>query len=146
MNMSIKKYFVNIVLCLPMTVNAAPLTVQYLPNTPEVLNTYSLALKGDAKAQLKFAKYYSNLYKKNYRVSKVEFYWYKKAAEQGLPEAQVQVAKLYSETLPFYPNYDEAIKWLLKAADQNYIPAQEDLGWAYLTGWWGEAENYKNST
>lgn len=145
MVMSIKKYFAVTILCFPMYLYAEPITIQSLPKPPEILKIYNSALRGDAKAQLKFAQYYTSIDNKNYRTYKEEFYWYKKAAQQGLPEAQVQVAKFYSQTLPFYPNYDEAIKWLLKAADQNYAPAQEDLGWAYLTGWWGEAESYKNS-
>ncbi len=146
MVMNIKKFFLVIFLCFPMWGHAEPMTMQSLPKSPELLKIYNSALRGDAKAQLKFAQYYSNIDNKNYRTYKEEFYWYKKAAQQGIPEAQVQVAKFYSHTLPFYPNYDEAIKWLLKAANQNYAPAQKDLGWAYLTGWWGEADNYKNST
>lgn len=146
MVMSIKKYFAVTILCFPIYLYAEPITLQSLPKPPEILKIYNSALRGDVKAQLKFAQYYTSIDNKNYRTYKEEFYWYKKAAQQGLPEAQVQVAKFYSQTLPFYPNYDEAIKWLLKAADQNYAPAQEDLGWAYLTGWWGKAENYKNST
>lgn len=145
MVMSIKKYFAVTILCFPMYLYAEPMTIQSLPKPPEILKIYNSALRGDAKAQLKFAQYYTSIDNKNYRTYKEEFYWYKKAAQQGIPEAQVQVAKFYSQTLPFYPNYDEAIKWLLKAADQNYAPAQEELGWAYLTGWWGEAESYKNS-
>lgn len=145
MVMSIKKYFAVTILCFPMYLYAEPFTIQSLPKPPEILKIYNSALRGDPKAQLKFAQYYTSIDNKNYRTYKEEFYWYKKAAQQGLPEAQVQVAKFYSQTLPFYPNYDEAIKWLLKAANQNYAPAQEELGWAYLFGWWGEAESYKNS-
>ena len=101
--------------------------LQYLPLKQEYSDTYRLATQGNAQAQLKFAQYYSNLGNKNYRLYKEEFYWYKKAAEQGLPEAQVQVAELYSRTLPFYPNIDEALKWLLKAVNQDYAKAQEYL-------------------
>lgn len=113
--MNIKKFFLVIFLCFPMWGHAEPMTMQSLPKSPELLKIYNSALRGDAKAQLKFAQYYSNIDNKNYRTYKEEFYWYKKAAQQGIPEAQVQVAKFYSHTLPFYPNYDEAIKWLLKA-------------------------------
>ena len=118
--------------------------LQYLPLKQEYSDTYRLATQGNAQAQLKFAQYYSNLGNKNYRLYKEEFYWYKKAAEQGLPEAQVQVAELYSRTLPFYPNIDEALKWLLKAVNQDYAKAQEYLAWVYLGDWGDEAKNLEN--
>lgn len=146
MVMSIKKYFVVAILCFPIYVYAEPMTIQSLPKPPELLKIYNSALRGDAKAQLKFAQYYSNIDNKNYRTYKEEFYWYKKAAEQGLPEAQVQVAELYSRTLPFYPNISEALKWLMEAANQDYSKAQEHLAWVYLGDWGDEGAYLKNET
>ena len=146
MIMSIKKYFVVAILCFPIYVYAEPMTIQSLPKPPELLKIYNSALRGDAKAQLKFAQYYSNIDNKNYRTYKEEFYWYKKAAEQGLAEAQVQVAKLYGRSYPFYPNISEALKWLMEAANQDYSKAQEYLAWVYLGDWGDKGAYLKNET
>ena len=87
---------------------------QLLPQKQEYLDTYRLATMGNAQAQLKFAQYYSDLgYLKSYRLFKEELYWYKKAAEQGLPEAQLKVSLSYQLGIPYRDN-DEYLKWLLK--------------------------------
>ena len=75
MVMNIKKFFLVIFLCFPMWGHAEPMTMQSLPKSPELLKIYNSALRGDAKAQLKFAQYYSNIDNKNYRTYKEEFYW-----------------------------------------------------------------------
>ena len=117
---------------------------QLLPQKQEYLDTYRLATIGNAQAQLKFAQYYSDLgYRKSYRLFKEELYWYKKAAEQGLPEAQLQVSLSYHLGIP-YQNKEESLKWLLKAANQDYAKAQRTLASMYIDSSGDNGTNLKN--
>lgn len=117
---------------------------QLLPQKQEYLDTYRLATMGNAQAQLKFAQYYSDLgYLKSYRLFKEELYWYKKAAEQGLPEAQLKVSLSYQLGIPYRDN-EEYLKWLLKAANQDYPKAQHELAGVYLSNWGDNGTNLKN--
>lgn len=58
--------------------------------------------------------------------------WLLKAAHNGLPEAQTSLAWLYIRGFGNQGNYQDAIDWLEKAAQQNYVPAQYELGNNYL--------------
>lgn len=64
------------------------------------------------------------------------FQWYKKAAEQQLPQAEYSLGTLYRYGKGTEKNYFESKKWLLKAADQGLFEAQIALGILYA-----EAEN-----
>ena len=56
--------------------------------------------------------------------------WYRKAAEQGEPQAQWSVgADFY-----FKGDYAEAVKWFEKSAAQNYSGGQLMLGMCYFLG------------
>ena len=57
--------------------------------------------------------------------------WLLKAAKNGLPEAQTSLAWLYMRGFGNQGNYRDAINWLEKAAQQNYVPAQYELGTTY---------------
>ena len=50
--------------------------------------------------------------------------WYERAAEQGSPAGQYALAGLIEEDEP-----KEMMKWLRKAADADFPPAQFRLGW-----------------
>lgn len=49
------------------------------------------------------------------------------AAQNGDAEAQYNLGKVYARGIGTTKNIDEAAKWLRKAADQNYPPAQFTL-------------------
>lgn len=57
--------------------------------------------------------------------------WYRQAAEQGLPEAQMEVAGIYALGRGVDEDKNEALKWITRAAEQGYLPAQTTLGAAY---------------
>jgi TPR repeat protein len=63
---------------------------------------------------------------------------WRQAAEGGLPESQYSLG-LFLMNRGFvvdtnYVNYPEAAKWLQKAADQDYVPAMNNLGFLYQRG------------
>ena len=58
--------------------------------------------------------------------------WLLKAAHNGLPEAQTSLAWLYMRGFGNQGNYRDAIDWWERAAQQNYVPAQYELGTTYL--------------
>ena len=98
--------------------------------------------------------------------------WYKKAATQGNTIAQtnlynlqekmksVTVAATEPPELPELPepkelydkgeqcrlskNYSEALKYYRQAAEHNYAPAQDKIGWMYQNGW-GVSRNYSEA-
>ena len=53
--------------------------------------------------------------------------WYRKAAEQGLEEAQYNLGKAYINGEGVEKNPSMAIAWWRKAAVQGYARAQEAL-------------------
>lgn len=55
--------------------------------------------------------------------------WYTKAANQGLPAAQFQLAVMIVNADP-----EKAMVWFKKAGEQDYVPAQSELGQRYLNG------------
>jgi len=60
--------------------------------------------------------------------------WYRKAAEQGHAQAQVNLGTLYSKGLGVGRDYTEAVKWYRKAAEQEHAQAQNNLGVMYSEG------------
>jgi hypothetical protein len=62
------------------------------------------------------------------------FDWYQKAAEQGLAQAQLNLAVLYLDGKGVESDPTVAARWLLKAAQQGLIEAQYDLGLLYEFG------------
>jgi hypothetical protein len=59
---------------------------------------------------------------------------HQQAAEQGDPEAQVQLGLLYEQGQGVERNLDEASRWFQLAAEQGYAPAQANLGDLYEFG------------
>ena len=60
--------------------------------------------------------------------------WYRKAAEQGLAQAQFSLGNRYSEGTGVPKNHAEAAKWYQRAAKQGYAKAQYNLGNMYFNG------------
>ena len=60
--------------------------------------------------------------------------WYRKAANQGNPSAQLIVGTRYALGIGVMQNYTEAFRWYCEAARQNHVKAQIALGIMYATG------------
>lgn len=60
--------------------------------------------------------------------------WYRKAAEQGLGIAQLNLASLYASTKGVAQNHGQAAHWYHKAAEQGVSRAQYQLGLSYCSG------------
>jgi TPR repeat protein len=61
-------------------------------------------------------------------------YWYKKAAEQGDPNAQFELGWMYANEEGVAKDYKESLKWYRKAAEQGNIAAWINIGVAYENG------------
>jgi TPR repeat protein len=61
-------------------------------------------------------------------------YWYRKAADQGNPAAQVYLGYLYSVGLGVPQDTAEAIRWYRRAASSNYPQAEVNLAAHYMRG------------
>ena len=60
--------------------------------------------------------------------------WLRKAADQGVADAQFNLGLLYLGGDGVNQNYAEAAKWCRKAAEQGDVDAQFNLGLMYLKG------------
>ena len=60
--------------------------------------------------------------------------WYRRAAEQGDADAQLELAIAYDSGKGVTQHYAEAAEWYLKAAEQGQVQAQWHLGDAYSCG------------
>ena len=65
-------------------------------------------------------------------------YWYLKAAEKGIPEAQFNYASCLETGKGTKASLPEAFAWYKKAADQNFDPAVFRIARFYTSGFWGE--------
>ena len=60
--------------------------------------------------------------------------WFRKAAEQGIANAQFALGVMYERGEGVPENDSEAVKWYRKAAEQGDASAQFTLGAMYATG------------
>jgi len=60
--------------------------------------------------------------------------WYRHAAEQGLAQAQYNLALAYEVGDGVQQDFEEAVKWYRKAAEQGVAQAQFNLGFFYANG------------
>ena len=67
--------------------------------------------------------------------------WYKKAAEQGDTQAQLNLALMYKYGTGVSEDYSQAVFWYKKAAEQGNTKAQVNLATMYNAGA-GVPENY----
>jgi uncharacterized protein len=65
------------------------------------------------------------------------------AAQSGDPEAETNVAEIYERGLGGAPNYETALMWYQKAADQKYSRALFNLGTLYEQGLGVEQDKLK---
>lgn len=92
------------------------------------------AERGDVNAQVQLANEYmkkDGLFKPD-PVQAAQ--WYRKAAEQGHPQAQLMLGMMLKEGVGVAQNRSEAAEWLRKAAEQGHPMAQLELGRAYQSG------------
>lgn len=61
-------------------------------------------------------------------------YWYKKAADKGIPEAQYNYASCLESGRGIKKNLPDAFAWYKKASDRNFQPASFRVAKFYLTG------------
>ncbi|WP_235914562.1 tetratricopeptide repeat protein [Rugamonas rivuli] len=94
----------------------------------------ALSESGDPYAQTSLAGLYKrgkdNL-KKN---PSQAMFWYRKAAEQGNPNAQDALGDAYREGEIVPKDYDQAASWYQKAAAQHYAPSEFQLSLMYQSG------------
>ena len=62
--------------------------------------------------------------------------WFRRAAQQGHPEAQYELALCYlhGEGVAKKPQFEEALRYLVPAAENGIAGAQYTLGMCYLRG------------
>ncbi|HTP35071.1 MAG TPA: tetratricopeptide repeat protein [Candidatus Acidoferrales bacterium] len=65
---------------------------------------------------------------------KLAAYWYWQAADNGHPEAQFNLARLYSSGKGVKRDEEQAARWVSASAAQGYAPAQASLGERFATG------------
>ena len=116
----------------------------YLEQLKDVIPLLEPAEKGDAETQYKLAHYIADHDEigtiSGHSRSDAIRKWLLKAAENGHPAAQLELAESYA----YFENgnwwiagvndFAEAAKWYRKAADQGDPMAQGMLGWLYATG------------
>ncbi|MCU1233844.1 MAG: Sel1 domain protein repeat-containing protein [Candidatus Solibacter sp.] len=61
-------------------------------------------------------------------------YWYKLAADKGHPEAEFNLARLYSGGNGVKRDAEQAARWASASATQGYAPAMVDLGTRFAVG------------
>ena len=61
-------------------------------------------------------------------------FWYEKAAQQGHPEAQYNLGRLYATGQGVPHDEEQAVRWVRAAASQGYAPAQARFGMRYANG------------
>lgn len=114
--------------------------VNALTDETDVKKIHKLSLdaaqNGDAKAQYNLGVNYEYGFGVEQDMNQA-FSWYKKAADQGEPFAQVNLANMYfNELCACTPkNTSLAISLYKKAASQNNAQAQFNLGQIYYHGW-----------
>jgi hypothetical protein len=60
--------------------------------------------------------------------------WFRRAAEQGLAQAQHNLGFAYAKSRGVSQNNSEAVQWFRRAAEQGYADAQVNLGIIYVNG------------
>lgn len=97
--------------------------------------------QGEVGAQVSLAMMYAGgeIAPKNLGAA---FYWFETAALKGQKNAQVSLGWAYmSNFLGLAPNYQLAMMWNRKAADQGFGRGSENIGLLYESGW-GVPVNY----
>ncbi len=61
-------------------------------------------------------------------------YWYRLAADKGHPEAEFNLARLYSGGKGVKRDPEQAARWVSASATQGYAPAMAELGTRFASG------------
>ena len=61
-------------------------------------------------------------------------YWYRKAAETGIPQAANGLGVMYQDGLGVNRDFQQAATWFRKAAEQGDVQGQFDLANLYMAG------------
>jgi TPR repeat protein len=92
------------------------------------------AYSGDRRSQLLLGSLYEDGkqgVRKNFpKAAK----WYRKAANQGYPQAQYNLGLLYEEGKGMTKNYHQATRWYKRAAEKGLSEAQNNLAVLYILG------------
>lgn len=99
------------------------------PSPPVDEVTMALAEEGDMTAQMKVGLAFDK--EENHEEAAR---WYRKAAEQGVSEAQNNLGVMYKDGQGVKQDFKEAAHWFLLAAQQDNTFAQLNLGWLYHAG------------
>ena len=113
------------------------------PQTPELESLLQRAHQGDVSAQIRLGQRYwrgEGVERSEIEAAK----WFRKAAEQGEPRAQLSLGHLLIQGQFRIVNSDgryqiekdeaEGAKWIRKAAEQGHASAQFSLGHLYAQG------------
>jgi uncharacterized protein len=96
--------------------------------TQSIATLKKQAASGNPQAQFQLAmKYYR-------QDNNLAFFWCRKAAMAGDPDAQQGLGVFYDVGIGVAQDHAEAVTWFRKAADQGFALAQYALGSAYETG------------
>jgi len=102
--------------------------------TTDINETIEKANAGDESAQFVLGTaYYLGLNGAEQDYEKA-FYWWKKAAEQGNPDAQISMGFCYYGGKGIEQSNSKAFYWWKKAAEQGNPEAQVQLGLCYSGG------------
>jgi TPR repeat protein len=113
------------------------------PDRAEAFDRLKLAAEqGLALAQFYLAFKFGSAADKSFLDEKEVSFWYRKAAERGVYQAQVFLASRYAVGQGLDQSYAESLKWYLKAAGKGFPESQYMLGELYLYGQWGAAQDY----
>jgi TPR repeat protein len=109
----------------------------------EVTRLIAAADGGDAKAQLALGRKYSTGGAGVVQNDASALWWFRKAAEQGVPEAEFEVGAAYSLGRGVEQDDAEAYKWFVKCAQHGFAQAQTKVGLALAFGTGVEEDDVK---
>ena len=107
------------------------LTTPVMAENTELITeeTFRSALDGDREAQFAVGNSY---YNDQEDVEAVK--WFRKAADQGVAEAQTMLGLMYENGHGVPQDHKKAVRWYRKATEQGDAKAQSNLGFMYLKG------------
>ena len=105
-----------------------------MPNTaPAWLKQLALAEQGDAASQYSVAEAYANGAEGTHVNAIEAFKWYRRAAYQGMADAQYNLGYAYDEGKATPSDTRLSVYWYTQAAEQGHVQAQLKLGKFYYT-------------
>lgn len=115
--------------------------------SPRFLLAIALVLAAcDAIASREADRFYEDAVRRHADSEPEErFALYARAAEEGHPVAQYNVAMMYANGEAVNVDYQQAVYWFRKSADQRFAPAQLRLGELYYFGMGGLQEDPRHA-